>query len=351
MPKYKPRFADAIRDKFVGQLPADIVQKLDVALIQLEHSIQASPVSETPRQVGAAVVYAIDRLYLYHSDGESKIGFSFPPHDINFTFGQSVYTGTPRLLLRVPELKRGENVVEQEEDSWGGRAKLGYGDAPLPRDSVLIFPNFEGPQENVKDRPIVQWSGVLPGEYVIIGGVKPDDEPQILDIITSEIGKPRKGRTVWEHYAQAVTVTKLSHILSELRERGWGNQYNTDLNYLKKAMPAGSGSNDAGGLFIRDRDLEQCVSVFIPGAVRIGFNPSEQMGQDGGFAVLIEQDGKQEIRPVSTHFMEHEYRYTENGEPVKPQDDQLRFIMTHPMRGFEAQLVAFLQNVEVINRT
>lgn len=349
MSDYTPRFAHTLRDKFGDKITADIVKKLDIALIQLEQSIQNSPEAENTREVGAAVVYVIDRLFVHRVNEIPKVGFSFPPHDINFTFGEPVYTGTPRLLLRVPELDEGEEISEHDDERWGERAKLGYGEALLPPESVIIFPNYGGPQNNVKDRPIVQWSGVRPDEYVIIGGVKPEDEPQILKIITDEIGAPPEGHTVWQHYADVITVTGLSNILYALREQGWGNQYNTDLNYVKKALPAGNGSNGAGGLFIRDRDLEQCVSVFIPGSVRIGFNPSEQMGEDGGFAVLIEENGKQQIRPVSTHFMENEYRYINNGQPVKPQDNQLRFIMTHPMRGFEAQLVSFLQSVEVIN--
>ncbi|BCM93171.1 hypothetical protein IAD21_05059 [Abditibacteriota bacterium] len=349
MSDYTPRFANALVDKFGDKISAHIVRKLDIAFIQLEQSVQNSPLAENSRQVGAAVVYAIDRLYIHSVGHSAKIGFSFPPHDISFTFGQPVYTGTPRLLLRVPGLEAGESIAEHEDARWGKQAKLGYENSPLPTDSVLIFPNYEGPQENAKDRPIVQWSGVRPGEYVIIGGVKPEDEPEILKIITDEIGSPPEGQTVWQHYADVITVTGLSNILYSLRDHNWGNQYNTDLNYLKKALPAGNGSNDAGGLFIRDRDLEQCVSVFIPGSVRIGFNPSEQMSEDGGFAVLIEENGKQQIRPVSTHFMKNEYRYTSNSEPVQPQENQLRFIMTHPMRGFEAQLVSFLQSVEVIN--
>lgn len=195
----------------------EVAKNLNFALESFEESLGEDNIG--------AIAYVAERIYARKENNiqHPTIGFVIPPQDLDFVFGQPVFTGTPHLLLKVPALQSGEEPIIQGAKDWPAeKDKLDYGDSLLPRGSVLVYPNREGDQDDVNDRPIVHWSGVRPGEYVIVGGISYDDEELVFQVIKHELGKPPEGFTIWDHYRESATVANLSHILDHLRGHGFG---------------------------------------------------------------------------------------------------------------------------------
>lgn len=305
------------------------------------------------KQSSGAMTYLSERLYAREEPDidHPTVGISIPIWEMDFTQGEPVYSFTPRLLLKVPETRRNEcsHVIEQAEEGPSQHTeKLGWGGAPLPKDAVLIYPNQEGEQENVEERPVVQWSGVKPDDIVIIGRITPEAEPKITAIIENVIGQAPEGQPIWLHYEEAATIDDLADILTGLRKAGFSNQYQTTSKYLESANALTAGATSSG-LFERDSDRERCSSIYIPGEIKLGYNPSEEI-TGGGFAVIILSKNGKEYRPVSSDFMEKNYRYNRTKTPVVPSSNQILFKDWHPLQNVETEFEELLTKIAELNK-
>lgn len=334
----------------LGITDSAAAEKLDAALVRFEKSV-----GEDKNAMG----WVCDRLIARESEGRPKeVDLKIQMHELDYTFGMPVYSATPRLLLKVPEKwKNGPPTSGKiEHDEVGPKQdvpRCGWGGAPLPEDSVIIFPNQEGEQKNVAERPVVQWSGVKSGEYFIMGKFLAQDEPKIIEIMESVIGKPAKGESIWEHYEKHATIDDLSDIMIKLREAGFSNQYNTTEKYLESTKAHdGKQYSKAAGLYYRDRDKELCSAIHFPGEVDLGFHPRELI-TDGGFSVAIKKvkSGDLDYRPVSTQFMRDNYRHLIDDSPVVPIPNTINiwFGEKHPLRKFSNEFGMLLKEVHAIN--
>lgn len=377
------RYETAINDLRIDN--PEIRKKLDAALIEFERS--------TKRSQGA-VAYVLDQLYVRRESGidEPMLGMSLPMRELDFAPGHPVYSITPRLLLKVPDRWREGSdrkpIQQQEEGPPQNKPIVGWEGTPLPEESVIIYPNQEGKEKDVGKRPVVQWSGVCPGDIAIIGRIDMTQREKIASIVTDVIGEPPAGKSIWEHYEESATIEDLSEILTGLRKAGFSNQYSTDEEYRKSAKPAlippleeaeedaavnagekvgktGEEKNPSfnpvidriaasSGLFRRDKDREWCTMVFVRGDVRFGREMQEEM-TDGGYATLLmavsTPEGNQ-FRPVSIPFARENYRYELTHQPVDPPErSQLRFIRGHELRTHEAAFEHFLDKMLEINQS
>lgn len=329
---------------------SQVRQKFDAALNEFDRATKHS---------SGAIAYVLNQLYARQerSIDEPMLGISIPMRELDFGPGHPVYSITPRLLLKVPDKWREGSdkkpIVHREEGPRQNKPIVGWEGTPLPEDAVITYPNQEGDQENVEDRPVVQWSGVRSREMVIIGRIDMTQRKQIASIITNVIGEPPADKSVWKHYEETATIEDLSEILTNLRKAGFSNQYSPKPDYLLSAKPAIEGTTENSGFFSRDRDKEFCTMVFVRGDIRFGYETQEEMTGGGYATILMAVSGPKgnEFRPVSIAFARENYRYELNDKPVEPpKRSQLRFRRDCELRTHEAAFEQLLDKMAEINK-
>ena len=260
---------------------------------------------------------------------------------IDFSNAIQVQSSTPRLFLTVPV---GARVADLEPIGDHAAPKLGYQGAPLPPGAVLIFPNQEGEKADVSDRPVVQWSGVIPGDKVIINNIA-GHEAAIEQVVRSVFGVDESAApNIWAYYNKHATIDNLRTILDILRtEHQLSNQYSTNKEVAELKFKEVGKSDNQSGVFVRDGSL--CQAVHIPGKVYVIGTDSAQEILTDGWAVSV--DGK-DLRPLSAHAMLTTYTGHDVGSPPLWQ-----CIKGSPLQGFERAfdaLAAKMQTIKVETR-
>lgn len=343
------RFRESLQQK--GLTDRDLVKAYDGQLSWLREQL-------TPD----AFNVLFERFYARREqDGFSTLALGLPGIELDFAMAASVYSDTPRLLLRVPQLGAGENRLTLNPlGQHDNVKKLGWGGTPLPDDAVLELPNQEGPQTDVSDRPIVHWSGLRSGEFVIVGHVYNLTEHEVVDAIREAMpDAPQEGDAVLNHYETKGRVKDLVKILEILREMHYSNFYNTNKAYVDGSTPVFTGT-EGSGLRKRAKDREVAATMYIPGDTRLGYSPQEQI-TGGGYAAKIisrDKDGKGKelpIRPLSNAFASQNYFYNlptgaaPQAISVVPTKGQMLFVSSHPARLQEGPIETFLEKVGSIN--
>ncbi len=351
---YKEYIKNDLKINYIG-----IIDALNDAFTELEKNMLSSKpdhLTEYDHQikVQSGLRNIMHNLRVSQTDG--SLTFVLPFNQLDFTFGYPVYSPTPRLLLKVPSKRTSsaENGIIEVKALCD--KQLSTAESPLTtKDTVLIVPNQEGPEEDIKDRPVVQKSAYSSGDYVIFGHISAEQMPEVYDIISHACSVP-KNVNAFEYIEENITLEEFASLITKLREKGFGNQYKTNEEYRESLNDLSihdieSSETAKSGFYQRNNERLRASSVYIPGEVLLGFHPEEKV-QGGGFAVLLEQKGKIGIRPVSKEFMRKNYRHEINDTTVTPPAKvNLTFSIGHDLRDFSFQFSEFLEHVHEINQS
>ena len=350
------RLLARIQNKF-PTLDGAATQALQTIFRDFEAALDAAKPKETDGyaiKVDRALDCALHNLVIVPGESGPKLFSRIEARDLDFTFGESVYSTTPRLLFRVPVARENPGAPPVVVEAVSKVVALEVKQAKVTDTTALIIPNQEGAQEKLEERPIVQYSALSAGEYVIIGGLKLADRKFVYDVV-ADVMNPPEGRSAFQYFDEAGTVEDLAKILDGVQKLGFGNMYNTSEKYRTtnvQPLPAYESvaldASAVSGFYEKPVNAVLSSAVYMPGPTAfIGRGRSEEVLPENGFAVYetVVGEEKFDIKPVSPSFMaanfvDRQSRMNVVGKPAQNMAVMM-FKPDHPLRDFMRQYEGF----------
>lgn len=281
--------------------------------------------------------------------------------DLDFRGGDPAFSVAPRLLFRVPSERRGPQATAPLvlKSLFNGKSTA---QQPVTTErTVLIYPNQEGLEEKIEDRPDVQICAVSPGEFVIIGKVGMEGRQTVWNTVAKVMKAEENPFAAFDEHG---TVEDLGEILDDLRRQGIGNQYNTNQPYRDGLWNGGKGlipplpdreaaADQVSGFYAKPTDKTEATLRYVPGDVfLVGSGHAAETITGGGFALYEDSNGSQRYAPLSRAYAKLSMLFKRSGDSVVPERDAapLKFAPDHPLRDFSAPVAKFLITISAINR-
>lgn len=184
---------------------------------------------------------------------------------IDFSQATPVVSNAQKLIIKIPSFA-GEPLVYPKGAPKAGEPITDWEGKPIEGQGVVFFNKKDKSYQAVKS----DGTGVI-----IINQV----DPASAAIFVRSINKIADNG--------GLTLSDIKSFLSKLSMAGFGDQYNSDENFVAKKMTSAGPSGSAAGLFKRD-DRDICMAVALSGSGSFqGPAASEQKFTDG--AILIKQ--------------------------------------------------------------
>lgn len=313
--------------------------KVEQALIQLQHDLHSV---FNPKTGGRSLLYHINIK-----------------RDLDFRGGDPAFSVTPRLLFRVPERKRDESVsLPLRLNPIGDNVQPGVAKAVITDHTVLVYPNQEGPQEKIEDRPVVQECAVAPGDFVILGRVGMDGRKAVWDSVAA-VMQVADGENPFTAFDECGTIEDLAEILDSVRAKGFGNQYNTSESYrsglddIPQLSDAAINADQISGFYAKPSDKTEATLRYVPGDVfLVGSGQAKEVITGGGFALYEDSKGTERYAPLSRAYAKLSMIFKRSSDAVDPlkQAAPLKFAGDHPLRDFSGVVGKFLNTISQINQ-